>query len=158
MGNFLQPIRSTTWIWVVMRHQYGFSALVSKASVHRESSGSATKCWLFSQDYLWGIAVAGPLRCKLSFWYLWMLLLSHIFHQIRSFQRNHHLPVWHKWEAWAPRQLRQKQKKQKSNYRFNMENKTSKHHYTYLFLKDAFTVILRLTLSTLIIVVLQSFL
>ena len=39
-----------------------------------------------------------------------------------------------------------------------MENKTSKHHYTYLFLKDAFTVILRLTLSTLIIVVLQSFL
>ena len=71
MGNLLQPIRSTTWIWVGMRHHYEFSALVSKASVHRETSGSVTKCWLFSQDYLVGIAVTRPLRCKLSFGTCW---------------------------------------------------------------------------------------
>ena len=29
VGNLLQPIRSTTLIWAVMRHQYGISALVS---------------------------------------------------------------------------------------------------------------------------------
>ena len=28
--NFLQPIRSTTQIWVVTRHQYGISAFVSQ--------------------------------------------------------------------------------------------------------------------------------
>ena len=31
-GNLLQPIRNTTQIWVVTRHQYGVSALVSKTS------------------------------------------------------------------------------------------------------------------------------
>ena len=36
MGNLIQSIRSTTQIWVVMRHQY-------------ETSGSFTKCLLFSQ-------------------------------------------------------------------------------------------------------------
>ena len=29
VGNLIQPIRRTTLIWVVMRHQYGISALVS---------------------------------------------------------------------------------------------------------------------------------
>ena len=28
VGNLIQPIRSTTKIWVVMRHQYGISAFV----------------------------------------------------------------------------------------------------------------------------------
>ena len=32
VGNFLQPIKSTTQIWVVARHQYGISALVSQTS------------------------------------------------------------------------------------------------------------------------------
>ena len=32
LGNLLQPIRSTTQIWVVTRHQYGISALVSLTS------------------------------------------------------------------------------------------------------------------------------
>ena len=31
-GNLLQPIRSITQIWVVTRHQYGISALVSQTS------------------------------------------------------------------------------------------------------------------------------
>ena len=49
MGNLIQPIRSTTQIWVMTRHQYGISALVSQTSFGRETSGSVAKCWLFSQ-------------------------------------------------------------------------------------------------------------
>ena len=44
-----QPIISTTQIWVLMRHQYGISALVSQTSLGRETSDSIAKCWLFSQ-------------------------------------------------------------------------------------------------------------
>ena len=32
VGNFFQPIRGTTQIWVVTRHQYGISVLVSQTS------------------------------------------------------------------------------------------------------------------------------
>ena len=44
-----RPIRSTTQIWVVKRHQYGISALVSQASFRGETSGGVVKCQLFSQ-------------------------------------------------------------------------------------------------------------
>ena len=36
-------------IWVVRRHQYGISALVSQMSFGGETSGSITKCRLCSQ-------------------------------------------------------------------------------------------------------------
>ena len=49
VGNLIQPIRSTTQIWVVTRHQYGNSALVSQTSFGGETSGSIAKCRLFSQ-------------------------------------------------------------------------------------------------------------
>ena len=49
LGNLIQPIRSTTQIWVVMRHQYGISVLVSQRSFVGETSGSIAKCLLFSQ-------------------------------------------------------------------------------------------------------------
>ena len=49
VGNLIQPIRSTTQIWVVRCHQYGISALVSQTSFGGETSGSITKCWLCSQ-------------------------------------------------------------------------------------------------------------
>ena len=49
VGNLIQPIRSTTLIWPVTHHQYGISALVSKTSFGGETSGSVTKCRLFSQ-------------------------------------------------------------------------------------------------------------
>ena len=49
VGNLIQPIRSTTQIWVVTRHQYGISALVSQTSFGGETSGSVAKCRLFSQ-------------------------------------------------------------------------------------------------------------
>ena len=44
-----QPIRSTTQIWVVTRHEYEISALVSQTSFGGETSGSVAKCRLFSQ-------------------------------------------------------------------------------------------------------------
>ena len=49
VGNLIQPIRGTTQIWVVTRHQYGISALVSQTLFGGETSGSVTKYRLFSQ-------------------------------------------------------------------------------------------------------------
>ena len=49
VGNLIQPMRSTTQIWVVMRHQYGISVLVSQTSFGGKTSGSVAKCRLFSQ-------------------------------------------------------------------------------------------------------------
>ena len=45
-----RPSKSTKQIWVVRRHQYEISALVSQTSFGgKTSSGSVAKCWLFSQ-------------------------------------------------------------------------------------------------------------
>ena len=49
VGILLRPIRSATQIWVVMRSQYGISALVSPTSFRGETSGGVAKCRLFSQ-------------------------------------------------------------------------------------------------------------
>ena len=49
LGNLIQPIRSTTQLWVVTRHQYGISALFSQTSFGGKNSGSVAKCRLFSQ-------------------------------------------------------------------------------------------------------------
>ena len=49
VGNFFQPIKSTTQISVVTRHQYGISALVSQTSFGGKTSGSVAKRRLFSQ-------------------------------------------------------------------------------------------------------------
>ena len=49
ISHAARPIRSTTQIWVVTRHQYGISALVSHTSFGGETSGSVAKCRLFSQ-------------------------------------------------------------------------------------------------------------
>ena len=38
VGNLIQPIRSTTQMWVVTRHQYGISAPVSQTSFGGETS------------------------------------------------------------------------------------------------------------------------
>ena len=42
--NLIQPIRSTTQISVVTRHQYGISAFVSQKSFGGETSDSVAKC------------------------------------------------------------------------------------------------------------------
>ena len=47
VGNLLQPIRITTQTWLVTRHQYGFSALVSQTSIREKTSGGVAKCRCF---------------------------------------------------------------------------------------------------------------
>ena len=47
--SFFQPIRGTTKIWAVTRHQYGISALVTPTSFCEGSSGDLVTRWLFSQ-------------------------------------------------------------------------------------------------------------
>ena len=47
--NLIQPIRSTTQLWVVMCHQYGIFALASQMAFCRETTGGVAKCQLFSQ-------------------------------------------------------------------------------------------------------------
>ena len=42
-----RPIKRTSQIWLVIRHQYGISALVPQASFRGETGGGVTKCWLF---------------------------------------------------------------------------------------------------------------
>ena len=49
ISHAARPIRSTSQIWVVTRHQYGISALVSQTSFDGETSCSVAKCRLFSQ-------------------------------------------------------------------------------------------------------------
>ena len=46
--KFLQPIKSTTQIWVVKRHQYGISALIPQTSFRGEIRGDVVKvdCFL----------------------------------------------------------------------------------------------------------------
>ena len=56
VGNLIQPIRSTTQIWVVTRHQYGICAVVSQTPFGGETSGSVAKCQLFSQASCWTVA------------------------------------------------------------------------------------------------------
>ena len=47
-GNLLRPIRNTTQIWVVTRHQYGTFAVVRQTLFRGETSDDAAKCQLFS--------------------------------------------------------------------------------------------------------------
>ena len=49
ISHAAQPIISTTQIWVLMRRQYGISAVVSQTSLGGETSDNIAKCWLFSQ-------------------------------------------------------------------------------------------------------------
>ena len=44
-----RPIRSTAKIWVVTRHQYGISVLVSQTSFRGETTAGVAKCRLFSK-------------------------------------------------------------------------------------------------------------
>ena len=49
ISDTARPIRSPTQIWVVTRHQYGISALVSQTSFRGETVGGVVKYRLFSQ-------------------------------------------------------------------------------------------------------------
>ena len=43
----IHPIRCTTQIWVVTRHQYGISTVVAQTSFRGETSGGDSKCDCF---------------------------------------------------------------------------------------------------------------
>ena len=75
VGNLIQPITSTSQIWVVMHHQYGISALVSQTSFGGETGGSVTKCRLFSQAKQTGAREQFPnWRPKLNIpWQRWFI-------------------------------------------------------------------------------------
>ena len=60
ISHAARPMRSTTHIWVVTRHQYGISALVSQTSFGGETTGSVAKCRLFSQASLTGACKVVP--------------------------------------------------------------------------------------------------
>ena len=46
VGNLIQPITSTTQIWIVKSHQYGISVLVSQTSFGRETTAPNVTCLL----------------------------------------------------------------------------------------------------------------
>ena len=46
ISHAARPIRSTTHIWVVTRHQYGISALVSQTFFGGKTVGGVAKCAL----------------------------------------------------------------------------------------------------------------
>ena len=48
-GKFDSTNQKRYQIWVVTRHQYGISGLLSQSSFGGETSGSVAKCRLFSQ-------------------------------------------------------------------------------------------------------------
>ena len=49
VSHAARPIRNTNQIWVVKRHQYGISALVSQTSFRWETGGGVAKCRPFSK-------------------------------------------------------------------------------------------------------------
>ena len=49
ISHAARPIKSITQIWVVTRHQYGISALISQTLFRGETTGGVAKCRLFSQ-------------------------------------------------------------------------------------------------------------
>ena len=50
-----RPIRSTTQIWVVRRHQYGISALVPQTSFRGRTNDGFAKCRLFSPASIYNL-------------------------------------------------------------------------------------------------------
>ena len=80
ISHAARPIRSTTQIWVVTRHQYDFSALVSQTSFGEETSGSVARCRLFSPARIKG-AIARVLLSGLE-WYPHSFLINYSFQSI----------------------------------------------------------------------------
>ena len=48
-----RPIKRTTLIWLVKRHQYGISALVLQTSLRGEDSGGLANCSSVKHEVLW---------------------------------------------------------------------------------------------------------
>ena len=90
VGNLIQPIRSATQVWVVKRHQYGISALVSQTSFGGETSGSVTKMSAVFSGYIFlSVFISPTLSC---FWRVLILLKRfHIFHTLSHIPHLSHI-------------------------------------------------------------------
>ena len=77
ISHAARPIKSTTQIWVVTRHQDRISALVSQTSFGGETSGSVAKCRLFSHAGI-KVAIARVLLSGLE-WYPYSFLINYGF-------------------------------------------------------------------------------
>ena len=74
VGNLIQPIRSTTQIWVVTRHQYGISALISQTSFRGETCGGVAKSRLFSQGYDFALTTAEGMGNSEMFFFFFLII------------------------------------------------------------------------------------
>ena len=77
--NLLQPIRSTTQIWVVTRHQYGISAVLTQMSFRGETSGCVANLsgYYSVNDNDWkDIDISTVLTSWTSVFVDWFLLLA----------------------------------------------------------------------------------
>ena len=75
VGNLIQPIRSITQIWVVTRHQYGISALVSQMSF-----GGKPVVVVRVQSLSWAIDLIG--ECYTFEWKWRYITWLHIIRQV----------------------------------------------------------------------------
>ena len=85
----IQPIRSTTQIWVVMRHQYEISLLISQTSFGGETSGKLmlqiVGCFL----RLFWVGFSWPHHSKkVDWWWILLCLLNsgNTFYELLAFQ------------------------------------------------------------------------
>ena len=87
ISHAAQLMRSTTQIWVVMRHQYGISALVSQTSFGGKTSGGVAKCRLL------------PLA---KYDHLKIVSNPHFFSQAMCLARAQHVHFmsFPKWRTW----------------------------------------------------------
>ena len=81
VGNLIQPIWSTTQIWVVTRHQDRISALVSQTSFGGETSGGLAKCRMFSQVTFFPVCLVcfSAYSTYSTFMYLFIILKRVLF-------------------------------------------------------------------------------
>ena len=64
VGNLIQPIRSTTQIWVVMHHQYRISVLVSQTSFAGKPVVASLNvgCFLRLRKFFWFYFLLFPMK------------------------------------------------------------------------------------------------
>ena len=75
-----QPIKSTTQIWLVTRHQYGIVVLVSQASFRDETSDGGEKCRVISQGIIFlRNSWASDIRERAPLENEGLLIVSHLF-------------------------------------------------------------------------------
>ena len=76
----VQPIKSTTQIWLVTRHQYGIVVLVSQTSFRAETSDGVEKCRLISQGIIFlRDSWASDIRERAPLENEGLLIVSHLF-------------------------------------------------------------------------------